>query len=57
MNKEVTKDYFNTPFWQDRFHWCAFVAYLTAQAEGRHEDVEYVRKLAYANYENKDITV
>ena len=57
MKNQITSEYFNTPFWQDRFHWCAFVAYLTAQAEGKHLDLDHVQKLAYENYEKGELTI
>jgi hypothetical protein len=39
------------PFWNDRWHWCALAAGFLAASEGRLEDSEYVRKLAYAFFE------
>lgn len=37
------------------FHNCAVAAYAMAEAEGKHEDADYVRRLAYELYEkNKD---
>ncbi|QEL18761.1 hypothetical protein [Limnoglobus roseus] len=35
----------------DRFHWCSLAAGFLAAAEGRLDDSEYVRKLAYQWYE------
>jgi hypothetical protein len=34
-------------FWSDRFHWCALTAGFIAASEGRLQDSEYVRRLAY----------
>jgi hypothetical protein len=39
------------PVWSNRFHWCALAAGFLAAAEGRLDDSEYVRKLAYEFYE------
>lgn len=47
---------FDDPFWQDRFHWCAIRAYYEALCEGKQKDSEYVRKRAYAYYEDKPLT-
>jgi hypothetical protein len=38
-------------FWENRFHWCALAAGFLAAAEGRLNDDEYVKKLAYEFYE------
>jgi len=47
-------DYFSAPFWLDRFHWCAFRAYILAACEGKETDSEYVKKLAYRLFESKN---
>lgn len=39
-------------FWFNRFHWCALAAGFLAAREGRLEDSDYVRRLAYAFYED-----
>jgi hypothetical protein len=38
-------------FWSDRFHWCALAAGFMAACEGRLDDSEYVKRLAYEWYE------
>jgi hypothetical protein len=38
-------------FGSDRFHWCALAAGFLAASEGRLDDSEYVRRLAYQWYE------
>lgn len=38
-------------FWKDRFHYCALLAGSIAYAEGKLQDSEYVRTLAYKFYE------
>ncbi len=38
-------------FWENRFHWCALAAGFLAAAEGRQNDDEYIKKLAYEFYE------
>lgn len=38
-------------FWKDRFHYCALAAGIVAKTEGRLDDSEYVRQLAYRLYE------
>ena len=38
-------------FWSDRFHACALAAGFIAHGEGRLDDSEYVRQLAYSLYE------
>jgi hypothetical protein len=35
------------PFWNDAFHWCVLAAGFLAASEGRLQDSEYVRELAY----------
>ena len=44
-------EYFSQPFFQDRFHGCAFAAFVEAAAENKHIDSEHVRELAYKYYE------
>ena len=38
-------------FWENRFHWCRLAAGFLAATEGRHDDSEYVKKLAYEYFE------
>ncbi|HEV3005852.1 MAG TPA: hypothetical protein VGX78_15405 [Pirellulales bacterium] len=40
-------------FWSDRFHYCALAAGYIAASEGRLDDSEYVRRLAYELYERR----
>ncbi len=44
MNEDVT---------DNLFHCCAAWAYYEAMYEGKHKDSEYVRKRAYAYYEEE----
>lgn len=36
----------------DPFHWCALAAGSIAKDDGKIDDSEYVKKLAYAMYES-----
>lgn len=38
-------------FWSDPFHACALAAYAEASETGRHLDSQYVKQLAYKNYD------
>ena len=45
----------NSPddFWDDPFHMCALRAGYIALMEGRFQDQEYVKKMAYEFYERR----
>lgn len=38
-------------FWADRFHWCTLAAGFIAASEGRLQDSDYVRQLAYQGFQ------
>jgi hypothetical protein len=38
-------------FWSNRFHWCALAAGGIAAREGRLDDSDYVRRLAFGLFE------
>ena len=46
----------NDDFWSNRFHWCALAAGFLAHSEGRLQDSDYVRSLAYEFYETGAFT-
>lgn len=37
-------------FWADDFHWAALAAGFIAQSQGRLQDSDYVKQLAYELY-------
>lgn len=41
------------PITQELFHNCAIWAYWEAMSEGKHNNSEYVRKIAYKYYEEE----
>jgi hypothetical protein len=52
MSGEQQSSVFDDAFWDDPFHLCAMAASFIAQAEGKFEDSEYVRQLAYEFFED-----